>query len=147
MISGHDVTSIHMTLKYTCSNILSSATILLGPLSISFSSQWKMLCSFRHTRVSQISFSLCLEGGEDTLLQSVLAGVAGLWLPSQLLSFLFLSCGFYTSASSPAFLSSPVFLTTCPICSLTSSAFQEMAFGFRVAQSEYLPSCKSFRLP
>lgn len=34
MISGHDMTSIHMTLNYTRSNILSSATVLLGSLYI-----------------------------------------------------------------------------------------------------------------
>lgn len=39
MISGHDVTSIHMTLNRTCSSTsLFSTTVLLGPLSVSFSS-------------------------------------------------------------------------------------------------------------
>lgn len=73
MISGRDVTSIHMTFNYTCSNTsLSSTTILLGLLSVPFTSQRKRLCSFRHAGACQRSFSLCLGGGEDTHLQPVL---------------------------------------------------------------------------
>lgn len=49
MTSRHDVAGIHMAFNSTCPNTsLSSTTVLLGPLSVSFSSQWRMLRSFRH---------------------------------------------------------------------------------------------------
>lgn len=141
MTSRQEETSIHTTFNYACPNMgLSSTTILLGPLSLSFSSQWRMLCSCRHRGDLSDSFWVVLrQRGGHTF--SVCFGstayhgrhdrsVTG--LPTQLLSFLIFQCGLDISVSSPTFLSQSLFLDRHPLASWLSTQSSEWLLGLQL---------------
>ena len=156
MTSRHDATSIHMAFNYTCPNTtLSSTTILLGPLSVSFSSQWRMLCSFRHRGVLSDIRQLVFRrrGGHASaacLCNTACCGRYGrsVTRAANTAALFPLLPMWFWYVCIQSYFPQPINLPGCtPLSSLTFSAFQWMAFGFIVAQEEFFSSCRSFRLP
>lgn len=152
MTSRHDVTRIHMALNYTCPNIsLSSTAVLLGPLYHLAHSEGCFV-PLGIKEMGQISFSLCLGGGEDVFAACFSStacrgryGRSVTRTAHTATQFPLLPMWFWCVCIE-SYFPQPINLPGhTSLGSLTSSAFQWVAFGFIVARDEYF-SCRSFSL-